>query len=71
MTSLVKFEAAFFATKGGSEILSATSAASLAVTNNVVIGGDVDMATFTLTDSGGVEWEFKVLPSGILQGTSQ
>ncbi len=71
MTSLVKFEAAFFATKGGVDILSATSAASLAVTNNVDIGGDVAMATFTLTDSGGVEWEFKVLPGGILQGTQQ
>ena len=70
MTALVKFEGAFFATKGGEEVLSATSAESLDVTNNVAIGGDVSMATFTLTDSGGVEWEFQVLPGGILQGTN-
>lgn len=68
MTQLVRFERAFFATKGGIENLSATSAASLLVTNNVEVGGDAKLTSFTLTDSTNVDWTFTVLPGGILQG---
>jgi hypothetical protein len=67
MTQLARFSEAFMATKGGVEILSDTSTESLNVTNNVNVGGDVSMITFTLSDDNGKEWQFSVSTDGILE----